>query len=87
MNTVLETRIRAAGAEMNKPGRWRIALEQLDQATQQILASPEFDEHAAQLTLDNLHALYQWASVMQNHELRRLNNALLQLTTAFGSNQ
>lgn len=87
MNTVLEARIRAAGAEMNKPGRWRIALEQLDQATRQILASPEFDEHAAQLTLDNLHALYQWASVMQNHELRQLNHALLELSTAFSSNR
>ncbi len=82
MNTVLETRIRAAGAEMTKPGRWRVALEQLDQATAQILASPDFDKHAAQLTLDNLHALYQWASVMQNHELRQLNTAILQLSTA-----
>lgn len=87
MNTALETRIRAAGAEMNKPGRWRITLEQLDQATQQILAAPEFDEHAAQLALDNVHALYQWASVMQSHELRRLNNALLKLTTAFAANR
>lgn len=86
MNTVLEARIRAAGAEMSKPGRWRVALEQLDQATQQILASPDFDEHAAQLTLENLRTLYQWASVMQNHELRRLNSALLDLTIASGSN-
>ena len=87
MNTALEARIRAAGAEMSKPGRWRIALEQMDQATQQILASPEFDEHAAQLALDNVHALYQWASVMQSHELRCLNNALLELTTAFAANR
>lgn len=87
MNAALETRIRAAGAEMNKPGRWRVALEQLDQATQQILASPDLDEHAAQLTLDNLHALYQWASVMQNHELRLLNHAILTLSTALNSNQ
>lgn len=85
MNTVLETRIRAAGAEMTKPGRWRIALEQLDQATTQILASPDLDKHAAQLTLDQLHALYQWASVMQNHELHKLTTAILQLTTALQS--
>lgn len=82
MNTVLEARIRAAGAEMSKPGRWRIALEQLTQATAQILAESDFDKHAAQLALDNLHALYQWAPVMQNHELRQLNNAVLDLTNA-----
>lgn len=85
MNTVLETRIRAAGAEMHKPGRWRVALEQLDQLTAQILASPDLDKHAAQLTLDNLHALYAHASVMQNHELRRLNHLIFQLTNALSS--
>lgn len=82
MNTVLETRIRAAGAEMLKPGRWRVALEQLDQATTQILAAPDLDKHAAQLTLDTLHALYAHAGVMQNHELRLLNHLIFQLTTA-----
>lgn len=82
MNTALEARIRAAGAEMTKPGRWRLALEQLDQASVQILASPDLDRQAAQLTLENLQALYQWASVMQNHELHRLNSAILQLTNA-----
>jgi len=82
MNTVLEARVRAASAEMTKPGRWRVALEQLDQAASQILAAPELDEPLARLTLDNLHALYQWASVMQNHELRQLNNAILQLSNA-----
>lgn len=85
MNTVLETRIRAAGVEMTKPGRWRIALEQLDQATTQILASPDLDKHAARLTLDQLHTLNQWASVMQNHELRKVTSAILQLTTALQS--
>jgi hypothetical protein len=85
MNTVLEARVRAAGAEMSKPGRWRLALEQLVQATAQILASPEFDKHTAQLTLDYLHALYQWAGVMSSHELRQLNNAILQLTNALQS--
>lgn len=82
MNTALEARIRAAGAEMTKPGRWRIALEQLDQAAVQILATPDLDRQAAQLTLDNLQALYQWASVMQNHELHRLNGAIIALTNA-----
>lgn len=82
MNTVLEARIRAAGAEMTKPGRWRIALEQLDQATSQIIAAPDLDKHTALLALDNLHALYQWAGVMQNHELRQLNNDILLLTNA-----
>ena len=82
MNTVLEARVRAAGAEMTKPGRWRVALEQLDQAASQLLAAPELDEPLARLTLDNLHALYQWASVMQSHELRQLNNAILQLSNA-----
>ncbi len=85
MNTVLETRIRAAGAEMLKPGRWRIALEQLDQITTQLVATPDMDKHAAQLTLDTLHALYSYASVMQNHELHRLNHNILQLTTALES--
>jgi hypothetical protein len=82
MDTALETRIRAAGAEMTKPGRWRIALEQLAQAAGQILAAPEFDKDAAQLALDNLHALYQWAGVMQRHELKQLNTAILDLTNA-----
>lgn len=70
---------------MSKPGRWRIALEQLDQATTQMLASPDLDKHTAQLTLDHLQALYQWASVMQTHEIRKLNNAVFQLTTALQS--
>jgi hypothetical protein len=82
MNTVLETRIRAASAEMSKPGRWRVAMEQLEQATSQILASPDIDKSAAQLTLDNMQELYQWTSVMQANELRRLNSAILQLTLA-----
>ena len=82
MNTVLEARVRAAGAEMTKPGRWRVALEQLDQATSQLVAAPELDRQVAQLTLENLQGLYQWASVMQNHELRQLNMAILQLSTA-----
>lgn len=82
MNTVLEARVRAAGAEMNKPGRWRVALEQLDQATSQLLAAPELDKQVAELALENLKGLYQWASVMQNHELRQLNTAILQLSTA-----
>ncbi len=85
MNTVLETRIRAAGAEMLKPGRWRVALEQLDQASTQILAAPDLDKHAAQLTLDTLHGLYAHASVMQNHELRRLNHIIFQLNSALES--
>src|SRR5258707_11788440 len=59
MNVVLEARIRAAGAEMNKPGRWRVALEQLGQATTQVLTASELDKHAAALTLETLQALYQ----------------------------
>lgn len=85
MNTVLEARIRAAGAEMTKPGRWRIALEQLAQAANQILVAPDFDRHAAQLAVDNLHTLYAWTSVMQSHELRQLNTTILQLTIALQS--
>jgi multidrug efflux pump subunit AcrA (membrane-fusion protein) len=80
MNAALETRIRAAGAEMSKPGRWRVALEQLDQATAQILASAEADVHAAQLALENLQLLYQWSSVMSSQEFHRLNHAVMQLT-------
>jgi hypothetical protein len=86
MNTALETRIRAAGAEMSKPGRWRIALSQLDQTTNQILNAPEFDMHAAQTDLENLQMLYQWAPVMQNHEYHRLNQLLMQLTEAITKN-
>jgi hypothetical protein len=82
VNTVLEARIRAASAEMTKPGRWRIALEQLDQAATQLLGAEDLDREAAQLTLENLQALYQWASVMQNHELHRLTHAILELTNA-----
>jgi hypothetical protein len=82
MNTVLEARVRAAGAEMTKPGRWRVALEQLDQAAGQILAAPEVDKPVAQLTLENLQGLYQWASVMSSQELRQLNTAIIQLSTA-----
>lgn len=86
MNTALEMRIRAAGAEMSKPGRWRVALEQLDQATTQILASADLDVHAAQLALENLQLLYQWASVMQNHEYHRLNQAVMRLSDAVEKN-
>lgn len=82
MNTVLEARIRAAGAEMNKPGRWRVALQQLTQATEQILSASDLDKHAARLAVDNLQTLYQWASVMQSHELHQLNHSLFELTTA-----
>lgn len=70
---------------MHKPGRWRVALEQLLQATTQILSTPDLDQAAAQLTLDNLRALYQWAGVMQNHELAQLNHAVLQLATALNT--
>lgn len=80
MNAVLETRIRAAGAEMSKPGRWRIALEQLEQATTQIVAAPETDIECAGLALENLQMLYQWASVMSSQEYHRLNRAVMQLT-------
>jgi hypothetical protein len=80
MNAVLETRIRAAGAEMSKPGRWRVALEQLDQATTQILAAPETDRECAALALENLQLLYQWASVMSGQDFHRLNRAVMQLT-------
>lgn len=86
MNTALETRIRAAGAEMSKPGRWRVALEQLDQATRQILALPDLDVHAAELALEYLQQLYQWAGVMQNHEYHRLNQAVMRLTEALAKN-
>lgn len=82
MNTVLFTRVRAAGAEMNKPGRWRVALDQLDQAVTQLLATAEIDATTAQLMLDNLYALYQWAGVMQSHELHKLNDAVMRLNAA-----
>ena len=80
MNAVLETRIRAAGAEMSKPGQWRIALSQLEQATAQILASAETDTQAAQLALEHLQLLYQWSAVMSGQEFHRLNHAVMQLT-------
>ncbi len=80
MNAALEARIRAAGAEMAKPGRWRVALEQLTQVTAQILAAPETDAVCARLTLENLQLLYQWASVMSSAEYHRLNRAVMQLT-------
>ena len=82
MNTALESRVRAAGAEMSKPGRWRLALEQLDQATTQILSTTEVDTEAAHLTLDTMYVLYQWSSVMQSHELHKLNSAILRLNAA-----
>jgi len=85
MNAALETRIRAAGAEMSKPGRWRVALAQLIQVTAQILAAPEMDRQCARLTLENLQLLYQWASVMSNAEYHRLNRAVMQLTEALAS--
>lgn len=66
---------------MTKPGHWRIALDQLTQATTQILSAPEADTHAARMALDQLHMLYQWSSVMQAHELHRLNEAVMQLTS------
>ncbi len=69
---------------MSKPGRWRLSLEQLDQATTQIVASPDTDAEAAELALDNLYALYQWASVMSSHELHTLNGAILRLSTVLG---
>lgn len=80
MNAVLETRIRAAGAEMSKPGRWRVALEQLDQAAYQILAAPETDTECAALALENLQLLYQWSGVMSVQDFHRLNRAVMQLT-------
>lgn len=86
MNAALETRIRAAGAEMSKPGRWRVALDQLDQATSQILALPDLDVHAAELALEYLQQLYQWAGVMQNYEYHRLNQAVMRLTEALADN-
>jgi hypothetical protein len=85
MNTAVEARIRAAGAEMSKPGRWRIAMSQLEQAAEQILADPETDRHAAELALENLHALYPWAGVMSNQEFHRLNQAVMRLTEYLAS--
>ncbi|HZQ06874.1 MAG TPA: hypothetical protein VFD70_09875 [Anaerolineae bacterium] len=79
MDTALEIRIRAAGAEMMKPGRWRLAMEQLRQATEQILASPDVDSDTARLALEQWRLLSQWASVMQPHELRQVNHAILEL--------
>jgi hypothetical protein len=84
MDTVLETRIRAAGAEMTKPGRWRVALEELEQAATQLLASTD-DPADLQMLLHQLMGLYQFASVMQNHELRRLNQVTLQVSNAIES--
>ena len=86
MNTALETRIRAAGAEMSKPGRWRIAFSQLEQATQQIFGEPDPDLHAAELALEQLQQLYQWAPVMQNHEYHHLNQLVMQLIEYIGNN-
>jgi len=65
---------------MSKPGRWRVALEQLEQATAQILAAPEADIACAVLVLEHLQMLYQWASVMSSAEYHRLNRAVMQLT-------
>jgi len=80
MNAVLETRIRAAGAEMQKPGRWRVALTQLDQLVAQIRAAPEIDSTSAASVLEHLQQLYQWASVMSSSEYHQLNRAVMQLT-------
>lgn len=82
MDTVLEARLRAASAEMTKPGRWRVALQELEQAATQLLASPDAETPSLQLTLDTLIGLYQWASVMQSHELRILNQTRLKLASA-----
>jgi hypothetical protein len=79
MNTVLEMRVRAAGAEMSKPGRWRVARQQLLQATEQILADPDPDRSTVRLTLDNLQSLYAWADVMLRDELTQLNAAVMRL--------
>ena len=84
MNTAWK-RIRAAVRKCPNPGAGALRWNKSTKPRQQILASPEFDQHAAQLALDNVHGLYQWASVMQSHELRCLNNALLELTTAFAA--
>jgi hypothetical protein len=80
MNTVLTMRVRAAGAEMSKPGRWRVALEQLEQAVDQLLGSSEFDAETARLALDALYGIYQWTPVMQEHERRRLNATVFALS-------
>lgn len=80
MNTALEARIRAAGAEMSKPGRWRLAQEQLHQAASQIVSSAEIDLDCAQLALENLQLLYQWASVMPSHEYHLLNQDVMHLS-------
>ena len=80
MNAALESRIRAAGAEMAKPGRWRIALDQLDQITTQLVTAEETDTHDAQLALEQLQLLYQWASVMSSQDFHRLNRAVMQLS-------
>ena len=76
----MESRIRAAGAEMAKPGRWRIALEQLDQITTQLVTAEETDTHDAQLALEQLQLLYQWAGVMSSQDFHRLNRAVMQLS-------
>ena len=80
MNAALEFRIRAAGAEMAKPGRWRIALDQLDQITTQLVTAAETDTHDAQLALEQLQLLYQWASVMSSQDFHRLNRDVMQLS-------
>lgn len=85
MNAALESRIRAAGAEMAKPGRWRIALDQLDQITTQLVTTEETDTHDAQLALEQLQLLYQWASVMSSQDFHRLNRAVMQLSELISS--
>ena len=81
MDTVLSARVRAAGQELAKPGRWRVALDQLDQAVTQLLATPEFDVELGQTALETLYALYGWVDVMQAHERKQLNRAVLELST------
>ncbi len=82
INTAIEARVKAAGAEMKKPGCWRIAYQQLLQATDQLLADPESDRETARLALDNLQALYAWASVMRPDEFQRLNAAVFALQSS-----
>jgi hypothetical protein len=79
MNAPLEARIRAASAELAKPGGWHLAIDQLDQIVMQLVGASDPDATTVHLALDQLQILSQWAGVMSPQELRRVNNAILRL--------
>lgn len=81
MNTVLELRLRAASAEMSKPGpgHWRLAHTQFLQAVDQLFADFPPDRQLVQLAFDTATQLYNFAPAMRPAELSALNTAAARL--------